>query len=150
MGEAQGRYHLTSFPRKRESTGSKEVPCVWGLRRVVSVHQGLVCRLFVYGRTFRCRRDARVGDVRRLLGGEMTSGNIQMGPDPDRVMDALKEALRDDPKMRERPAEEVAGELARGGYLDEEPDPVLVAEMLGSIDPEGPGRETDELTEEIG
>jgi hypothetical protein len=78
----------------------------------------------------------------------MTSGNIQMGPDPDRVMDALKEALRDDPKMRERPAEEVAGELARAGYLDEEPDPVLVAEMLGSIDPEGPGRETDELTEE--
>ena len=43
----------------------------------------------------------------------MTSGNIQMGPDPDRIMGALKEALRDDPKMRERTAEEVAGELAR-------------------------------------
>jgi hypothetical protein len=78
----------------------------------------------------------------------MTSGNIRMGPDPDRIMDALKKALRDDPKMRERPAEEVARELAGGGYLDEEPDPVLVAELLGSMDPEGPGRETDELTEE--
>ena len=78
----------------------------------------------------------------------MTSGNMRMGPDPDKIMDALRQALRDDPKMRERPAEEVARELARGGYLEEEPEPVLVAEMLGSIDPEGPGRETDELTEE--
>jgi hypothetical protein len=78
----------------------------------------------------------------------MTSGNIRMGPDPDRIMEALEVALRDDPKMRERPAGEVAEELVRGGYLDEAPDPVLVADMLGSIDPEGPGRETDELTEE--
>jgi hypothetical protein len=87
-------------------------------------------------------------EFRHTEGSEMTSGNIRMGPDPDRVLAALKEALRDDPKMRERPAEEVSGELARGGYLDEEPDPVLVAEMMGSLDPEGPGRETDELTEE--
>jgi hypothetical protein len=73
---------------------------------------------------------------------------MRMGPEPDRIMGALRQALREDPEMRERPAEEVAGELARGGYLDEEPDPVLVAEMLGSLEPEGPGRETDELTEE--
>jgi hypothetical protein len=78
----------------------------------------------------------------------MTSGNIQMGPDPDQVLEALKKALRDDPKLRDRAAEEVAGELSRGGYLDEEPDPVLVADMLGGLEPEGPGRETDELTEE--
>ena len=78
----------------------------------------------------------------------MTSGNIRMGPDPDRIMDALRKALQEDPKMRERPAEEVARDLARGGYLEEEPEPVLVAELLGSMDPEGPGRETDELTEE--
>ena len=78
----------------------------------------------------------------------MTSGNIRMGPDPDRILAALREALRDDPKMRDRPAEEVSGELVRGDYLEEEPDPVLVAEMLGSLEPEGPGRETDEVTEE--
>jgi hypothetical protein len=78
----------------------------------------------------------------------VTSGNMRMGPDPDKIMDALRQALRDDPRIRERPAEEVARELARGGHLEEEPEPVLVAEMLGSIDPEGPGRETDELTEE--
>jgi len=78
----------------------------------------------------------------------MTSGNIQMGPDPDEVLAALREALRDDPKMRERPDGEVTEQLAREGYLDEQPDPVLVADMLGSLEPEGPGRETDELTEE--
>ena len=78
----------------------------------------------------------------------MTSGNIQMGPDPDSIMDAIRRALRADPTMRERPAGEVAAELARGGYLDEEPDPVLVADVLGSIDPEGPGREVDEVAGE--
>ena len=75
----------------------------------------------------------------------MTSGNIRMGPDPDGVLAAIKEALRDDPKMRERPAEEVARDLARGGYLDEEPDPVLVAEVMGSLDPEGTDRETSSV-----
>jgi hypothetical protein len=78
----------------------------------------------------------------------MTSGNIRMGPDPDSVLAALREALRDDPGVRERSAEEVAERLERDGYLDERPDPVLVADMLGSLEPEGPGRETDELTEE--
>ena len=78
----------------------------------------------------------------------MTNGNIQMGPDPDRILTALREALRDAPKMRERPAEEVSEQLVRHGYLDGEPDPVLVADMLGSLEPEGPGRETDELTDE--
>ena len=58
-----------------------------------------------------------------------------MGPDPDAVLAALKRATGDDPKLRELPAGEVAAELARGGYLDEEPDPVLVAEVLGTLDP---------------
>ena len=78
----------------------------------------------------------------------MTSGNIRMGPDPDQVLDALRGALRDDPKLRDLPAEEVSGELARGGYLPEEPDPVLVAEMLGKLESEEPGDDDGELTEE--
>lgn len=78
----------------------------------------------------------------------MTSGNIQMGPGPDQILDALKKALESDPGLRDRPTEEISRELTRGGYLEEEPDPVLVAEMMGSLGPEGPGRETDELTEE--
>src|SRR5829696_936276 len=63
----------------------------------------------------------------------MTSGNIQMGPDPDRILDALKDLLREDPDARQRPAEEVSKELVSGGHLQEEPDPVLVAEMLEGL-----------------
>jgi hypothetical protein len=73
----------------------------------------------------------------------MTSGNIRMGPDPDAVREALEEALGDDPTLRDRPEEEVATELARKGYLEQEPDPVLVAEMLGALDGDGPGEETE-------
>jgi hypothetical protein len=76
----------------------------------------------------------------------MTSGNIQIGPegpDPDTVLEALKKALQDDPTLRERPAEQVATMLAQGGYLKQEPDPVLVAEALGSLDADGPGEETE-------
>ena len=78
----------------------------------------------------------------------MTSGNVRMGPDPDQVLEALRKALRDDPEMLDRPAEEVSGDLARGGYLPEEPDPVLVAEMLGKLESEEPGDDDGELTEE--
>lgn len=73
----------------------------------------------------------------------MTSGNIQMGPDPDEVLEALKKALRDDPNLRDRPEEELATTLARKGYLEQEPDPVLVAEALGTLDGDGPGEETE-------
>ena len=76
----------------------------------------------------------------------MTSGNIQMGPDPDAVGEALKKALKDDPSLHERSAEEVASHLARQGYLEQEPDPVLVAETLGATEPEGPGEETEEAS----
>jgi hypothetical protein len=65
----------------------------------------------------------------------MTSGNIQLGPDPDRILEALKALVRDDPGARQRPAEEVSRELVRGGYLQEDPDPVLVAEMFESLEP---------------
>ncbi len=78
----------------------------------------------------------------------MTSGNVQMGPDPDQVLEALKEALHDDPGMRDRPAEEVSKELARGGYLDEEPDPVLVAEMIEGLEAEEQSLQADEVSEE--
>lgn len=78
----------------------------------------------------------------------MTSGNIQMGPDPDQVREALEAALGDDPTLRERRSEQVAAELASGGYLQEEPDPVLVGEMLGVIEADETGNEPGEETEE--
>jgi hypothetical protein len=78
----------------------------------------------------------------------MTSGNIRLGPDPDRILEALKELLRDDPSARQRPGEEVSRELVRGGYLQEEPDPVLVAEMLEGLEAEEDSLQADEVPEE--
>ena len=60
----------------------------------------------------------------------MTSGNIQLGPNPDRILEALKRLLSEDPGTWQRPAEGVSKELVRDGYLQGEPDPVLVAELL--------------------
>jgi len=73
----------------------------------------------------------------------MTSGNIQMGPDPDAVLEALKKALQDDPTLAQQSAGSVATELAQRRYLEQEPDPVLVAESLGALDADGPGEETE-------
>ena len=78
----------------------------------------------------------------------MTSGNIQLGPDPDRILEALSGLLRDDPQARQRPAEEVSKELVRGGYLQEEPDPVLVAEMLEGLEAENQSLQSDEVSGE--
>ena len=78
----------------------------------------------------------------------MTSGNIPLGPDPDQILEALKSAVHNDPGLRERPAEEISKELVRGGYLDEEPDPVLVAEMAEGLEAEEGSLQPDELSEE--
>lgn len=78
----------------------------------------------------------------------MTSGNIRLGPDPDQILEALKGLLRDDPAARQRPAEEAAKDLVRGGYLQEEPDPVLVAEMLEGLEAEEDSLQADEVSEE--
>jgi hypothetical protein len=78
----------------------------------------------------------------------MTSGNIQMGPDPDRVLEALRELLREDPEARQGSAEEVSKELVRGGYLQEEPDPVLVAEMIEGLEAEENSLQADEVSGE--
>ena len=86
--------------------------------------------------------------VRYLEGSEMTSGNIQLGPNPDRILEALKELLREDPGARRRPAEEVSKQLVRSGYLQEEPDPVLVAELLEGLEAEEESLQADEVAGE--
>ena len=78
----------------------------------------------------------------------MTSGNIQLGPDPDQILEALKGLLHDDQEARQQPAEEVSKKLVRGGYLHEEPDPVLVAEMLEGLESEEESLQADEVSEE--
>ncbi len=69
----------------------------------------------------------------------MTSGYIPASgePDPDDILQALREALRQDPALKERSPEEVSRELARNGHLSQEPSPTLVAEMLGTVEREG-------------
>jgi hypothetical protein len=63
----------------------------------------------------------------------MTSGYIPASgePGPDEILTALREAIREDPGLRERRAEEISRDLASRGYLEREPSPTLVAEMLG-------------------
>jgi hypothetical protein len=67
----------------------------------------------------------------------MTSGYIPVSeePGPDEILAALKEAVREDPGLQERPPEDVSRDLAREGYLEEEPSPTLVAEMLQALEP---------------
>ena len=56
--------------------------------------------------------------------------------------------LREDPGARQRPAEEVSKELVRQGYLQEEPDPVLVAELLEGLEAEEESLQADEVAGE--
>jgi hypothetical protein len=69
-------------------------------------------------------------------------------PGPEEILGALREAIFGDPRLTELTAEEVARQLVLGGYLQEEPSPVLVAEMLDALDAEEGGFEANELSEE--
>jgi hypothetical protein len=51
-------------------------------------------------------------------------------PGPDEIGEALREAVFENPRLREMPSEEVARQLILGGHLQEEPSPELVADML--------------------
>ena len=68
----------------------------------------------------------------------MTSGYIPASgePGPDEILSALRKAVREDPGLRERQAEDVSHELASRGYLEREPSPTLLAEMLGTLERE--------------
>ena len=46
------------------------------------------------------------------------------------------------------PAEEVARQLVLDGWLQDEPSPTLVADMLDALEAEEGGVEADELSEE--
>jgi hypothetical protein len=80
----------------------------------------------------------------------VTSGYIppKGQPGPDEILEALRAAIFDNPRLRETSAEEVARQLVLAGRLQEEPSPVLVAEMLGALEAEEGGLDADELSEE--
>jgi hypothetical protein len=69
-------------------------------------------------------------------------------PVPDEIAEALREAVFENPRLREMPAEEVARQLVLEGRLQQEPSSVLVAEMLEALEAEEEGFEADELSEE--
>ena len=80
----------------------------------------------------------------------MTSGYIPSKdePGPDEILEALREAVFEKPRLTEMLSEEVARQLVLDGHLQEEPSPALVAEMLDALEAEEGGFEADELSEE--
>jgi hypothetical protein len=68
----------------------------------------------------------------------VTSGYILASedPGPDEILAALREAIREDPGLREREAKYISRDLASRGYLERKPSPTLVAEMLGTLERE--------------
>ena len=80
----------------------------------------------------------------------MSSGysSAKEEPGPDEIVEPLREAIFENPRLREMPAEEVARQLVLDGRLQQEPSPVLVAEMLDALEAEEEGFVADELSEE--
>ncbi len=65
----------------------------------------------------------------------MTSGYTPSKDEPDHeeILRALEQAVRDNHRLRELPAEEVAHQLVLGGYLREEPSAPSVAKALETM-----------------
>ena len=80
----------------------------------------------------------------------MSSGYVPAKgePDPDEILGALREAVADNPRLGEMPAEEVARQLVLEGRLQGEPSPALVAQMLDVLEAEESAFEFEEPSEE--
>ena len=80
----------------------------------------------------------------------MSSGHIPAKNEsgPEEILDALRQAIFDNPRLTEMPAEEVARQLVLGGHLQAEPSPALVADMLDALEAEEGGFDADELSKE--
>jgi hypothetical protein len=64
------------------------------------------------------------------------------------ILRALREELKENPRLKEMPAEEVARQLVLGGHLEGEPAPPLVAEALEGLEAEEQSLQPDELSSE--
>jgi hypothetical protein len=69
-------------------------------------------------------------------------------PGFDQILRALREELKENPRLREMPAEEVARQLALGGRLEGEPAQPLIAEALEGLEAEEQSFQDDELSSE--
>jgi hypothetical protein len=65
-----------------------------------------------------------------------TPGSMPEKGEPgfDQILRALREELKENPQLKEMPAEEVARQLVLGGHLEGEPAPPLVAEALRALE----------------
>ena len=69
-------------------------------------------------------------------------------PGFDQSLRALRVELKENPQLREMPAEEVARQLALGGHLEGESAPSLVSEALEGLEAEERSFQNDELSSE--
>ncbi len=79
-----------------------------------------------------------------------TPGSMPNKGEPgfDQILRALGEELKQNPRLREMPAEEVARQLVLGGFLEEEPASPLVAEALEGLEAEEHSFQADEISPE--
>ena len=68
-------------------------------------------------------------------------------PGTDEILKALREAVSDNLQLTQIPAEEVARQLVLEARLQEEPSPVLVADILDALEAEEEGFAANELSE---
>jgi hypothetical protein len=84
-----------------------------------------------------------------MTSGYMPGSMPEKGqPGFDQILGALTEALKENPRLREMSAEEVARQLVLGGHLEGEPSPPLVAEALEGLEAEEQSFQNDELWSE--
>jgi hypothetical protein len=69
-------------------------------------------------------------------------------PGFDQILKALREELKENPRLKEMPAEEVARRLVRHGHLEGEPPSPLVAEALEGLEAEEQSLQNEELSSE--
>jgi hypothetical protein len=84
-----------------------------------------------------------------MTSGYMPESMPEKGePGFDQILTALREAVKENPRLKEIPAEEVARQLVLGGHLEGEHAPPLVAEALEGLEAEEQSFQNDELSSE--
>ncbi len=84
-----------------------------------------------------------------MTSGYMPGSMPEKGqPGFEQILRALREALNENPQLREMPTEEVARQLALGGHLEGEPALPLVAEAIEGLEAEEQSFQNDEISSE--
>jgi hypothetical protein len=82
-----------------------------------------------------------------MTSGYMPESMPEKGePGFDQILTALGEAVKENPRLKEMAAKEVARQLVLGGHLQGEPAPPLVAEALEGLEAEEQSFQNDDLS----